>query len=139
MVSRLGKGLVIGLVLSAVASAAVGSVNDSVSGSDVQQAAPVAHGTELQQLEQGLPAKYKELAYLHRKWVIAKGRVPTAAELKKFQEKQAKGVATPADNPYVNRSALSSPGRHRAAYYKKLAEIKADEARIAQLREATPQ
>jgi len=90
--------------------------------------------SELQQLEAGLPAKKEELARLHRKWVVAKGRMPTAKELKAFEEKSAKGAVKVEDNPYVNKSALSTPGRHRMAYFQKLNEIKADEERIAILR-----
>jgi len=90
--------------------------------------------SELQQLESGLPAKKAELARLHRKWVVSKGRMPTADEIKSFEKKSAQGTVTAADNPFVNRSALSTPGRHRAAYFQKLREIRADEERIATLR-----
>ncbi|RQW83846.1 MAG: hypothetical protein EHM79_15190 [Geobacter sp.] len=90
--------------------------------------------SELQQLESGLPAKKKELARLHRKWVIAKGRMPTTKELKTFEEKSASGPVEIADNPFVNKSPLSSPGRYRVAYFQKLDEIRADEERIATLR-----
>lgn len=89
---------------------------------------------ELRQLESGLPAKKAELARLHRKWVVAKGRMPTAEELKTFNEKSAEGTVKVEDNPFVNKSALSTPGRHRIAYFQKLDEIRADEKRIATLR-----
>lgn len=134
----LGKGtlLVVCLLLSwtAQGTAAPPSDNAPETPPNEQKATP-SSGSELQTLEEGLPAKYAELAQLHRKWVLAKGRVPTAAEIKTFQEKLAKGKATAADNPYINKNALNSVGRSRAAYFKKLAEIKADEARIAQLRQ----
>lgn len=90
--------------------------------------------SELRHLEAGLPAKKTELARLHRKWVVAKGRMPTAEELKTFNEKSAEGAVKIEDNPYVNKSALSSPGRYRMAYFEKLNEIRADEERIATLR-----
>lgn len=90
--------------------------------------------SELRQLESELPAKKKELARLHRKWVVAKGRMPTTKELKTFEEKSAKGPVKVADNPFVNKSPLSSPGRYRVAYFQKLEEIRADEVRIATLR-----
>lgn len=90
--------------------------------------------SELRQLESGLPAKKTELARLHRKWVVAKGRMPSAEDLKTFNEKSAEGAVKIEDNPYVNRSALSTPGRHRLAYFQKLNEIKTDEERIATLR-----
>lgn len=90
--------------------------------------------SELLQRESGLPAKKAELARLHRKWVVAKGRMPTAKELKKFEEKMAKGQVKSEDNPFVNKNPLSTPGRYRVAYFQKLDEIKADEERIATLR-----
>lgn len=90
--------------------------------------------SELRRLESGLPAKKTELARLHRKWVVAKGRMPTADELKTFNEKSAEGEVKLEDNPYVNKSALSTPGRHRMAYFQKLNEIRADEERIVTLR-----
>jgi hypothetical protein len=90
---------------------------------------------ELKKLQDGLPAKKKELARLHRKWVVVKGRMPTADELKKFEEKQADGEVKIEDNPYVNNNPLSSPGRHREAYYRKLYEIRNDEERIAALQD----
>lgn len=89
---------------------------------------------ELQRLEAGLPAKQEELARIRRKWVVVKGRVPTEQELKDYEKKRAKGEAKAEDNPYMNKSPLSSPGRYREAYYQKLNEIKGDEARIARLK-----
>jgi len=89
---------------------------------------------ELRQLESGLPAKKTELVRLHRKWVVAKGRMPSAEELKTFEEKSAEGAVKVEDNPYVNKSALSTPGRYRVAYFQILEEIRADEARITTLR-----
>jgi hypothetical protein len=90
---------------------------------------------ELKKLQDGLPVKKKELARLHRKWVVVKGRMPTADELEEFGEKQADGEVKIEDNPYVNNNPLSSPGRHREAYYKKLYEIRHDEERIATVQE----
>jgi len=89
---------------------------------------------ELKKLEDGLASKNEELGRLRRKWVVVKGRTPTDAELEKYEKKRVKGDATVADNPYVNKSPLSSPGRYREAYYRKLEEIRRDEERIAQLR-----
>ena len=60
--------------------------------------------------------------------------MPTADELKTFNEKSAEGEVKLEDNPYVNKSALSTPGRHRMAYFQKLNEIRADEERIVTLR-----
>ncbi len=90
---------------------------------------------ELKRLEAGLPAKREDLARLRRKWVAVKGRMPTAKEVKEFEKKRAKGEADFEDNPYVNKNPLSSPGIYREAYYKKLNEIRSDEARIAKLKE----
>jgi hypothetical protein len=88
---------------------------------------------ELTALREGLAAKKEELAKLHHRWMVSKGRTPTAAELKEFEKKRAKGAVKPEDNPYVTKSALSTPGRWREAYYKKLEEIKRDEERAARL------
>jgi len=90
---------------------------------------------ELKQLQDGLPAKKTELAQLRRKWVVVKGRMPTQEELEEFEEQRAEGEVSVADNPYVNKNPLSSPGRYRGAYYKKLDEVRGDEARIARLRD----
>jgi hypothetical protein len=89
---------------------------------------------ELKKLEEGLPAKKEELARLRRKWVVVKGRTPTAKELEAFEKKRVEGEAAIEDNPFVNKSPLSSPGRYRVAYYRKLEEIRRDEMRIEQLR-----
>lgn len=85
---------------------------------------------ELQAIRQALPEKQKELAKLHRRWLIAKGRNPSKEEVEKFEKKRAKGEAKLEDNPYINKNPLSSPGPARGAYYKKLEEIKKDEERI---------
>ncbi len=137
---RTGTLLVVGLLLCWTAQGAAAPPSDEApKTATAAQEATISSGSELQALEEGLPAKYRELAQLRRKWVLAKGRTPTAAELETYREKLAKGTATAADNPYVNKSALNSVGRRRAAYYKKLAEVRADESRIAQLRqEQTP-
>ena len=90
---------------------------------------------ELKLLKNGLPAKKEELARLRRKWTLAKGRMPSAEEIKEFEEKRAEGEVKVEDNPYVNKSPLSSVGRHREAYFKKLNEIRSDEARIIRLKE----
>lgn len=88
---------------------------------------------EMKALEDGLPAKRDELNALHRIWVISMGRLPTGKELQDFAKKQEEGATTVEDNPYVNKNPLSSPGRNREAYYKKLAEVQKDEARIKEL------
>ena len=88
---------------------------------------------ELQILKQELPGKERELAKLHRKWLVTKGRTPTKEEVETFEEKVAKGEATPDDNPFVNKRRLSNSSPARAAYFKKLEEIRKDEARIGQL------
>jgi len=112
------------------ASPSAQAINDGNAGQTKQERL----SSELRQLESGLPAKKTELTRLHRKWVVAKGRTPTAEELKTFEEKSAEGAVKIEDNPYVNKSALSTPGRHRVAYYEKLNEIKSDEERIVTLR-----
>ncbi|BCG46239.1 hypothetical protein GEOBRER4_n1029 [Citrifermentans bremense] len=90
---------------------------------------------ELNKLREDLAAKKAELARLRRKWKLAKGRNPSAKEIKEFEEKQAAGKATYKDNPYVNISPLSSPIPARIAYFKKLEEVQKDEERIRQLEE----
>jgi hypothetical protein len=88
---------------------------------------------QLEQIRKELAAKKSELARLRHRWAVAKGRTPTEKELKDYEEKKKKGKVTAADNPYVNKSALSLPGPRRAAYYRKLHEIEQDEERIREL------
>jgi hypothetical protein len=90
---------------------------------------------ELKTLQDGLVVKQAELAKLRHKWTVSKGRTPTGQEVKDFEAKRAKGEATAEDNPYVNKSPLSSPVRARAAYYVKLAEIKKDRERVGRLQQ----
>ena len=88
---------------------------------------------ELAALRERLSEKKKELAKIRHKWLVNKGRLPTQEELKDFEEKRKKGPVTVADNPYINKNPLSTPGRYREAYYKKQAEIKLDEEQIDRL------
>lgn len=89
---------------------------------------------ELAQLRAALVGKQKELERLHHKWLVAKGRTPTVEEAKAFQKQLAEGKTTDEKNPYVNKNkALSSAAPARAAYHKKLAEVRADKARVLQL------
>jgi hypothetical protein len=88
---------------------------------------------ELKALKESLPLKKKELARLHHKWTVAKGRVPTPEEIKDFEKKRAKGKVSFDDNPYVNKKPLSSPGLARQAYFKKLEEVRRDEERVRRL------
>ena len=90
---------------------------------------------ELQQIQAGLGSKQLELEQLHHKWLVSKGRTPTGKEIQEFEAKRAKGEAKAEDNPYVNKSALSTPARRRAAYYAKLAEITRDKERSASLKQ----
>jgi hypothetical protein len=112
------------------------SAASTASSSDSEQAKETKKSELARQLEEmrkGVAAKKEELARLRHKWAVAKGRTPTAQELKAFEEKKKAGKATAADNPYVNKSALSVPAPRRAAYYKKLEEINHDEERIRKL------
>lgn len=88
---------------------------------------------ELKALKEALPAKQAELAKLRHRWMVAKGRTPTAAEIKEYEAKKAKGKATAGDNPYVTKTPLSNPAPYRAAYYKKLEEVTRDQEQIARL------
>ncbi|GFO68286.1 hypothetical protein GMLC_18650 [Geomonas limicola] len=88
---------------------------------------------ELKTLKDALPAKQAELAKLRHRWLVAKGRTPTAAEIKEYEKKRAKGKVTVEDNPYVTKTPLSNPAPYRAAYYKKLEEVTRDEEEIARL------
>ncbi len=88
---------------------------------------------ELKRLKDALALKKEELARLQHKWVVSKGRTPTAKEIAEFEKKRAKGKATYADNPYVNKNPLSSTIPARVAYRNKLEEVQKDEARVAQL------
>ncbi|MRR55130.1 MAG: hypothetical protein EG822_11575 [Deltaproteobacteria bacterium] len=137
MILRTIKLFIVILVFSTPFAARADSVTPSgqtAGDGNAGQAKYERLSSELRQLESGLPAKKTELARLHRKWVVAKGRMPTSEELKTFNEKSAEGVVKIEDNPYVNKSALSTPGRYRMAYFQKRDEIRADEARIATLR-----
>ena len=78
---------------------------------------------EVKKLQQELAVKQEELGKLRHKWAVNKGRTPTKQEIADFEEKRAKGAVKVEDNPYINKSPISSPGRWRAAYYAKLAEI----------------
>lgn len=89
-------------------------------------------GQELQKLQDGLPAKQKDLEMLRRKWTVSKGRTPTEKEKEDFEKKRAKGEVS--DNPYINKNPLGAPGLDREAYFRKLEDVRKDEARIAQLR-----
>ena len=91
---------------------------------------------ELRKLQEGLLVKRKEAARLHRKWVVAKGRMPTKDELADFEEKRAQGEVPIGDNPFVNKSPLSSPGLYRKAYYLKVEEIRRDEEQVVHLQDA---
>jgi hypothetical protein len=88
---------------------------------------------ELKSLQDGLAAKQVELAKLRHKWMVSKGRTPSKEEIAEFEKLQAKGSAKFEDNPYINKSPLSSPGRWRVAYREKLAEIDKDKEAIALL------
>ena len=106
--------------------------------SPVEQSAREAQradlGRELQKLQDGLTVKMKELDQLRRKWMLAKGRTPSAKEIAEFEKKRSQGKAGEKDNPYVNRNPLSTPGLAREAYYRKLDEVRQDEERIDRLR-----
>lgn len=95
-----------------------------------QSAAYQSKVQELAAIRGELKVKQEELARLRHKWAVNKGRTPTAEEIKEFEEKRAKGPVTVEDNPFINRNSLSTPGRWRAAYYKKLAEINDDREKI---------
>ena len=85
---------------------------------------------EIKMLKEGLIVKQDELTKLRHKWIVSKGRKPTAADLKDLQEKRAEGEVKVDDNPYVNKTPISSSACWRAAYYEKLAEITKDKERL---------
>jgi len=128
------RTLILSIFVLAFSAAAMARA-ESTSDGTARQTEHARLSEELKQLEDGLPAKKTELARVHRKWVVAKGRMPSKEELEEFEEQRAEGEPDNEDNPYVNKNPLSSPGRYRAAFYKKLAEIRGDEARIATLRD----
>jgi hypothetical protein len=111
--------------------AAATAPSDLAAGSKEAQKAALSQ--QLEKLRKELSKKEDELARLRHRWAVAKGRTPTAKELKDYEEKKKKGKATAMDNPYVNKSALSTPAPRRAAYYKKLEEIKQDQGLISKL------
>lgn len=76
---------------------------------------------ELAKLIEELPAKRDKLQFLRRRWVISMGRTPKTGESVEDLDS------------YVNKSALSTPGKDREAYYSMKNEIERDEARIKQI------
>jgi hypothetical protein len=90
---------------------------------------------ELKKIQDALPGKKDELAQLHHKWMILKGKTPTPDEIAAFEKKRAQGAVSVEDNPYVNKNPLTSPGLGREAYYKKLEEIRQDEERVSRIRQ----
>jgi len=128
------RTLILSIFVLALSVAAIARA-ESTSDGTTRQAEHARLSDELKQLQEGLPAKKTELARIHRKWVVVKGRMPSKEELEKYEKKRAKGEVDLKDNPYVNKNPLSSPGYSRAAYYKKLEEIRGDESRIAKLQE----
>jgi hypothetical protein len=133
--------LILALSVSAVSQAAADQSQSAHSAANFARAGQTGAnkgeqaklGGELQTLRRELPAKKQELARLHRKWLVAKGRTPTEKEIKEFEEKRAKGEAKLEDNPFINKNPLSNPVPARVAYYKKLEEVQRDEGRIRQL------
>jgi hypothetical protein len=132
--------IILALSVSAVAHAAAidpsAAATTSPASKGDMAAKPSEHASpsqELQSLKDALPGKKVELGRLHHKWSVVKGRTPGKDELKDFEEKRAQGKATFDDNPYINKKPLSTPGPARAAYFKKLEEIRKDEERIRQL------
>ncbi|MBJ6750516.1 DUF4124 domain-containing protein [Geomonas anaerohicana] len=91
-------------------------------------------GAELAQVRGGLQGKKQELQRLHHRWMVLKGRTPSVDEAKKFQKELAEGKTTDEKNPYVTKNrALSMSGAARSAYFKKLEEVRGDEARVQHL------
>jgi Domain of unknown function (DUF4124) len=76
---------------------------------------------ERKDIQDKLPEKKETLAKLHHQWVVSMGRTP----------KNGESTSDPAN--YLTQSALSTPGKHREAYYDKKAEIEKDEARITEI------
>jgi len=76
---------------------------------------------ELQHIKEKLPEKREELTKLRRQWIVSMGRTPK------------EGESTSDPENYVTKSALSTPGQHRVAYYEKKGEIEKDEARIKEI------
>jgi len=84
---------------------------------------------EIKRIQDALPDKKDELDKLHRKWVISMGRKPGTGETR-----EDRFVKPPPGEEELSH-ALSTPGRHRSAYYEKKAEIEKDETRIKELQE----
>ncbi|MBJ6726695.1 hypothetical protein [Geomesophilobacter sediminis] len=90
--------------------------------------------TALKETQEELDRNRAELARLKHRWIVQKGRLPTAKEIKEYEEKLAQGKKVkPEENPYVNRNPLSSPARARAAFYGKLEEVRREESHLKQL------
>lgn len=115
----------------AASAAATGAVPTAPPPRDPAERGRLA--TELKEVREELAVKRKELERLRHKWTVVKGRTPSEEELKEFEKKKREGKATYKDNPYVNKSPLSSPARARSAYFQKLEEVRKDEERARQL------
>jgi hypothetical protein len=76
---------------------------------------------EFKGIQDKLSEKKETLTKLHRQWVISMGRSP----------KDGESTSDPGN--YVSKSALSTPGKHREAYFDKKAEIEKDEARLQEI------
>lgn len=115
----------------AEAPAKAGAVSTAALGRNAEQRARLS--SELKRLQEGFLVKKQELERLQHKWAVVKGRTPTGEELQEYEKKKAEGTATSKDNPYINKSPLSSPAPARAAYYKKLEEVRQDEQKAREL------
>ena len=76
---------------------------------------------ERKDIQDKLLEKKETLTKLHHQWVVSMGRTP----------KNGENASDPAN--YVTQSALSTPGKHREAYFDKKAEIEKDEARLKEI------
>jgi hypothetical protein len=83
---------------------------------------------EFKVIQDKLSEKKETLTKLHRQWVISMGRTP-----KEGETREDRFIKPPPDEKEGLSHALSTPGKHREAYYDKKAEIEKDEARLQEI------
>lgn len=83
---------------------------------------------QMKRIQGDLPGKKDELTKLHHEWVVSMGRTPKAGETR-----DDRFIKPPPESKEELSHALSTPGRHREAYYNKKAEIERDEVRIKEI------
>jgi hypothetical protein len=83
---------------------------------------------ERKDIQDKLPEKKETLTKLRHQWVVSMGRTPKAGETR-----DDRFTKPPPEEKETVSHSLSTPGKHREAYYDKKAEIEKDEARLKEI------